>query len=112
MNFYLLGRKIRQLRNMHHLSQANLAEMIDVSTNYIGQIERGDRKPSIETLVLLCNTLNTSMDYMLSDSLISSDDLYSHYILSQLSSLSKEEKKYFYNVIASYVQLKEKIKNQ
>lgn len=108
MNFYLLGQKVRQLRNMHHLSQANLAELIDVSTNYIGQIERGDRKPSIETLVLLCNTLGTSMDYILSDSLTTNEDQLSFDILSKLSTLSLEEKKYFYSTISSYVQMKEK----
>lgn len=109
MNFYLLGQKIRQLRNMHHFSQADLAERIDVSTNYIGQIERGDRKPSLETLVALCNVLNTSMDYILSDSIERDEDQISQDILSKLSSLTPAEKEYFYNTIASYVQLKEKL---
>ena len=35
-----LGKKIRRLRINNCLSQARLAEVIDVSTNYIGQIER------------------------------------------------------------------------
>ena len=37
-----LGKKIRRLRINNCLSQARLAEAVDVSTNYIGQIERGD----------------------------------------------------------------------
>lgn len=108
MDFYLLGQKIRQLRTMHHLSQASLAELIDVSTNYIGQIERGDRKPSLETLVLLCNALNTSMDYILSDSMTLNEDQISHDIQSKLSHLTTDEKQYFYNVICGYIQMKEK----
>ncbi len=107
MNFYLLGQKIRQLRNAHHLSQADLAEMIDVSTNYIGQIERGDRKPSLETLVSLCNTLNTSMDYILSDSMTLHTDQLSLDILSKLDTLSLEEKHFFHNTITSYLLMKE-----
>ena len=107
MDFYLLGQKIRTLRNLHHFSQANLAELIDVSTNYIGQIERGDRKPSLETLVALCNALDTSMDYLLSDSLSISEDQLSHDILSKLDTLSIEEKQYFYHTITNYIQMKE-----
>ena len=42
-----LGKKIRRLRINNCLSQARLAEAVDVSTNYIGQIERGDRTPSL-----------------------------------------------------------------
>ena len=41
-----LGKKIRRLRINNCLSQARLAEAVDVSTNYIGQIERGDRRIS------------------------------------------------------------------
>lgn len=108
MNFYLLGQKIRKLRNNMHLSQADLAEMVDVSTNYIGQIERGDRKPSIETLVLLCNAMNTTMDYILSDSLTPEDDPLTCDILSRLAELSPDEKLFFYNTICNYIQMKEK----
>ena len=107
MDFYLLGHRIRKLRIAQHLSQASLAALIDVSTNYIGQIERGDRKPSLETLVELCNALNTSMDYMLSDSLQTQEDQLSQDILSKLSSLSSEEKKFFFNTINNYLQMKE-----
>lgn len=108
MDFYLLGQKIRALRNLHHLSQANLAEQIDVSTNYIGQIERGDRKPSLETLVALCNALNTSMDYLLSDSLSVNEDQLSYDILATLDDLTMEEKQYFHQTISNYAQMKNK----
>lgn len=107
MDFFLLGKKIRQLRQIHHLSQADLAEKIDVSTNYIGQIERGDRKPSLETLVDLCNALNTNMDDILSDSLTPKSDQLSSNILSKLEPLSPEEKIFFYNTIINYLQMKD-----
>lgn len=86
MDFYQLG-KIRSLRLTNHLSQAELAESIDVSTNYIGQIERGDRKPSLETLVSLCEVLHTSLDYILSDSRSSSDDYIMFNIESELKTI-------------------------
>ena len=112
MDYYLLGQKIRKLRNLHHMSQANLAELIDVSTNYIGQIERGDRKPSLETLVALCNVLNTSMDYILSDSIPQNEDQLTLDILNKLQSLNKAEKRFFYSTITDYLYLKEHSKNE
>lgn len=108
MDFYLLGEKIRDLRTLHRFSQADLAERIDVSTNYIGQIERGDRKPSLETLVSLCNALDTSMDYILSDSLTTNGDLVTRDITSKLQDLSLEEKTFIYNIIVSYSHMKNK----
>lgn len=106
MDFYLLGQKIRKLRNAHHLSQADLAELIDVSTNYIGQIERGDRKPSLETLVCLCNALGTSMDYILSDSLTNNTDQLSQDIITKLAALSNAEKHFFHTTITNYLLVK------
>ena len=106
MDFYQLGKKIRSLRLTNHLSQAELAESIDVSTNYIGQIERGDRKPSLETLVSLCEVLHTSLDYILSDSRSSSDDCIMFNIESELKKLSTDEKQYFFQMITSYQDLK------
>ena len=106
MDFYQLGKKIRSLRLTNPLSQAELAESIDVSTNYIGQIERGDRKPSLETLVSLCEVLHTSLDYILSDSRSSSDDYIMFNIESELKKLSTDEKQYFFQMITSYQDLK------
>ena len=106
MDFYQLGKKIRSLRLTNHLSQAELAESIDVSTNYIGQIERGYRKPSLETLVSLCEVLHTSLDYILSDSRSSSDDYIMFNIESELKKLSTDEKQYFFQMITSYQDLK------
>lgn len=111
MDFYLLGQKIRDLRTLHHFSQADLAELIDVSTNYIGQIERGDRKPSIETLVSLCNVLDTSMDYILSDSLTTNEDQLIHDIVIRLQELTTEEKTFFYTTLINYSQMKKKQNN-
>ena len=112
MDFYQLGQKIRNLRITNQLSQAELAESIDVSTNYIGQIERGDRKPSLETLVLLCEVLHSSLDYILSDSRSSADDYIIFNIESELGKLSTDEKQYFYQMITSYLDLKKGTKKE
>lgn len=51
------------------LTIEQLAERVDKSTNYIGQIERNDGKPSLETIVDIANALGTTVDALLKDSL-------------------------------------------
>ncbi len=54
----LLGRRIVYLRRGARWSQAQLAEKIEVSDNFVGQIERGERAPSICTLEKIARVFN------------------------------------------------------
>ncbi len=65
MNYELLGRKIRQRRKEKKYTLEQLAEKLDVSTTFIGQIERAKGIPSLETLVKIANALEASTDSLL-----------------------------------------------
>ena len=69
MDYELLGKRIRDERLLLRLTIEQLAERVDKSTNYIGQIERNDGKPSLETIVDIANALGTTADALLKDSL-------------------------------------------
>ena len=69
MDYELLGKRIRDERLLLRLTIEQLAEKVDKSTNYIGQIERNDGKPSLETVVDIANALGTTVDLLLRDSL-------------------------------------------
>ena len=43
MNYKDLGRRIRMLRQKQQLTQEKLAEEIDMSSSFLGHIERGTR---------------------------------------------------------------------
>ena len=68
MNFITLKTRIKNKRLEKNLTQEQLAEKVDLSAVYIGQIERGERKMTIQTLVKLANVLETSIEELLSDS--------------------------------------------
>lgn len=70
MDYSALGKRIRAERQKNKLTQAELAEKINVTTAFIGQIERGERKFSLETLIEITSALNVSADYILRDSMI------------------------------------------
>lgn len=73
MDYKRLGDKIREERLRLNLTQAALAEAIDISDTYMGAIERGERSLTLGTLVRLVNRLGVSIDYMLADSVTDSD---------------------------------------
>ena len=73
MNYKKLGERIRQERRRLNLTQAQLAEDIDISDTYMGAIERGERSLTLDTLVRLVNRLGVTVDYMLSDSVTDTD---------------------------------------
>ena len=56
-----IGIKIRVLRTKLNLSQEQLSELSDLSTNSISAIERGKSKPSIETLEKIANALKIEL---------------------------------------------------
>lgn len=73
MDYKKLGNRIREERRHLNLTQAQLAEDIDISDTYMGAIERGERSLSLDTLVRLVNRLGVSVDYLLADFVSDSD---------------------------------------
>ena len=74
MDYKGLGERIRAERLRLHLTQAQLAEDVDISDTYMGAIERGERSLTLDTLVRLVNRLGVTVDYLLADSVSDSDD--------------------------------------
>lgn len=60
-----IGERIRIQREKLKLSREEFAEILELSTYYIGQIERGNRNMSINTLYKISESLNISIDYII-----------------------------------------------
>lgn len=69
MDYAKLGTRVRQQRLLNGLTQDQLAERTGVSCSFIGHIERGEKKASVETVVALCNAMDISPSVLLQDSL-------------------------------------------
>lgn len=65
MDYKILGKNIQDYRWKLSLTQAQLAEDVNLTTSYIGQIERGQRKVTLDKLVLIAERLGTSIDDLL-----------------------------------------------
>ena len=70
-----LAKIIRTRRLDMGLSQEQLAEKIDKSTSFIGQVERGECLPKFDTLQALVACLGIDANELFSDKPITRDDL-------------------------------------
>lgn len=61
------ARKIRVRRHELGLTQEELAEAADFHVNYIGGIERAERNPSLESIIILAKALKQSPKDLMPD---------------------------------------------
>lgn len=101
MNLQNLGRKIRAERQSRGITQEQLAEQIDISTNFMSLIENG-RNMSVEVLVKISIALGVSVDYLLNETVMIHSDKIVDQITQNLASLNDDEKLYFLNMIKQY----------
>ena len=64
MSLSNIGKKIREERLNKGLTQEQLAEKANISPAFVGHIERGEKKASLETMSRLVMALGTTMDYL------------------------------------------------
>ena len=55
------GKRVKDLRISKKLSQEKLAELSGLHSTYIGQIERGEKSPTIESIYKISVGLGVSM---------------------------------------------------
>ena len=65
MNYRLMGAKLRKARKRLRMTIEQAAERVDMSSSMIGNVERGNRVPSVETIVRLCKLYHVSADAIL-----------------------------------------------
>ena len=64
IDYTKLGRRIQRIRHERGLTQAELAERVDVSPPYISHIERGVKTTSLDTLVRIAESLGVTLDVL------------------------------------------------
>lgn len=62
-----LSQEVRRARTERGWSQAHLAELLDVSVNYVSLLERAERLPSVDMLVRLASELGVSISVLVGE---------------------------------------------
>lgn len=104
MDWTSIGRNIRQYRLERDLRQEDLAEAVGVSANYIGMVERGEKTPSLETLVAILNELEVSADMVLTDVVETGYTVKQSLLAEKVGRLPAAERERIYAVVDVLVQ--------
>ena len=94
-----IGKNIRKYRLLKKLRQEDLAEKAGLSINYVGAIERGEKVPSLETLLVIINALGVSADMILADVIDTGYLVKDSLLAEKLDKLSTEDRAKIYDVI-------------
>ncbi len=65
LNMSLIGQRIKSRRKDLKLTQNDIKELTGISSGNMSEIENGNRLPAANTLVQLANTLQCSIDWLL-----------------------------------------------
>jgi transcriptional regulator with XRE-family HTH domain len=90
------------------MTQAEFAEKVEVSTDYVGMIERGERIPKLETFVKIANALGVSADFLLSDFLEVTDDNNNYALSKKIDQLPAPDRNRIYEVLTLLIKQTEK----
>ncbi len=69
VDYEKMGKRIKYKRQTRNMNQEEIAKKVQISPSYYGNIERGSRVPSVDTLVAIANALEVGIDFLLADSL-------------------------------------------
>jgi len=103
VKFDSIGKNIRQYRLAKKMRQEDLAEKTELSVTYIGMLERGEKTPSLETLISILNALDASADVVLCDVLKAGYKVKNSLLEDKLSQLSQEDRTKIYDVINTMI---------
>ena len=110
MNFESIGKNIRKFRKARKLTIEALAEKVDLSVNYIGDIERNERFPSLETLINIANALEVSSDMLLCDVVKASYAVKDSLLHEKLEKLSEKDRARIYDIIDTEIKHSVRVK--
>lgn len=91
INYFDIGRRIRDARVSKNITQEKLAEMADLSIAHVSHIETGNTKLSLPAIVNIANALTVSLDALLCDNLTQSTDVYSNEITQLVEDCNEKE---------------------
>lgn len=101
LNYHLIGKRVKEVRKMRKISQAELAELADLSVSYINYIENAKRKASLQTLAVIAEVMEITVDILLVGNQNHGYGDYENDILRLMEDCSNYEKRIIYEQLIS-----------
>lgn len=98
----LLGQRIREQRKEKGWTIEQFAERVELSANYVGDLERGVKIPKLETFIRIVEVLDVSADVLIRDSVASASHVADDELCKKLSQLTPGQKKAAIDILNAY----------
>jgi len=104
-----LGERLKEIRHSRAMSQEQVALEANITSAYLGQVERGTKNITVITLEKVCNALNISLSDFFSPAKEhdTSIDKVSNQILHQLHNKPESEKQAILKLVKLVFSIKE-----
>ena len=110
LDYKNIGKNVKYYRTKVNLTQNELAEKLNVSNNYISQIECG-KKISLEKLNQIAELLNINIVYLIGDSNSYMPDYLNKELFRDINELTKDDKELLHDFI-SIMKKRRKMQNK
>ena len=74
LDLHEMGNRVRERREFLNMNRETLAEKLEVSPQFIADIEYGNKGISLKRLYMLCQALDVSADFILAGEKMDDDD--------------------------------------
>lgn len=91
IDYKAIGLRIKAARARKGLTQGNIAGLTGLSTPHISNIETGNTKLGLPTIIHLANVLDVSVDELLCDNIHRSEQIYCNELSELLKDCSVDE---------------------
>lgn len=99
INFPLIGKRVKEIRNQQQISQTKLAELADLSVPYISYIETAKKQVSLSALISIANALGVTVDELLNGNQLYNPTEYQTDIDLIMADCSPNEKRFIYELV-------------
>lgn len=97
----VMGQRIRNYRTAKRLSQERLAELAGCHPSYIGQVERGEKNATVESIEKICMALQVSLSTLFENIGVEGNEARNIPLecYEFISSKTKEEQEQIYRIL-------------
>lgn len=99
-----VGKRIQEHRKAKDLTQDKLAEMIDVSPNYLSALERGMYNISLELLIKIMNCLECTANDLFCDVMKSGYEIKASRLSDMIEKLPPEKQNRIFSVVETMIE--------
>lgn len=104
MDAKLIGKRIQAVRKERGLTQEQLSQMVNLSTNYLSNVETGFKTPKLETLIDIINALQCDANTILADVVDTTTSRESSMIAKGLSELPPKDQRRIIKLVETLIE--------